>query len=95
MYYLQDIKMEVIAKPPQHLPLHRLASDQESPGDGAGGDHARPSEHRAPGLGADIAATYGIDTYVVPVPDSDEHIDRLDQVSITTARLLGRGSTPT
>ncbi len=88
MYYLQDLKMEVIAR---HLGTSRstvsrlLKRARET---GLVEITLRPASTRAPGLGRSISAAFGIDTYVVPVPDSAELIERLDQVSRATARLL-------
>ncbi|KQT02077.1 sugar-binding transcriptional regulator [Cellulomonas sp. Leaf395] len=88
MYYLQDIKMEVIAR---HLGTSRSTVSRlikRARQSGLVEITLRPASTRAPGLGRTIAAAFGIDTYVVPVPDSASHIERLDQVSITAARLL-------
>lgn len=88
MYYLQDVKMEVIAR---YLGTSRstvsrlLKQARES---GLVEITLRPSTTRAPGLGRSISAAFGIETYVVPVPDAAEEIERLDQVARTAARLL-------
>ncbi|MFD6091846.1 sugar-binding transcriptional regulator [Oerskovia sp. NPDC060338] len=89
MYYLQDMKMEAIAK---HLRTSRSTVSRlvkKARETGLVEITLRPTQSRAPGLGAHISATYGIDAYVVPVPDSTQQVDRLDQVALTTARLLG------
>ena len=89
MYYLQDLKMEVIAR---HLGTSRstvsrlLRRARET---GLVEITLRPSSTRAPGLGRTISSTFGVDTYVVPVPDSATSVERLDQVAMTAARLLG------
>ena len=88
MYYLQDLKMEVIAR---HLGTSRSTVSRlikRARQAGLVEITLRPASTRAPGLGRSVAAAFGIDTYVVPVPDSASHIERLDQVSITAARLL-------
>ncbi|GAA3793631.1 sugar-binding transcriptional regulator [Cellulomonas soli] len=88
MYYLQDLKMEVIAR---HLGTSRSTVSRlikRARQTGLVEITLRPGSTRAPGLARTISAAYGIDAYVVPVPDSASHIDRLDQVSITAARLL-------
>jgi len=48
----------------------------------------RAASSRAPGLGQSIGATFGVETFVVPVPDTAAHIDRLEQVARTSAKLL-------
>lgn len=89
MYYLQDMKMEAIAK---HLRTSRSTVSRlvkRARETGLVEITLRPAHSRAPGLGQRIATTFGIDTYVVPVPDTAAQVDRLDQVALTTARLLG------
>ena len=88
MYYLQDMKMEVIAR---HLHTSRSTVSRlikRARETGLVEITLRPASSRAPGLGQSISAIFGISTYVVPVPDSAEHVDRLEQVAITTAKLL-------
>ncbi|GHS90028.1 transcriptional regulator [Actinomycetota bacterium] len=88
MYYLQDLKMEVIAR---HLGTSRSTVSRlikRARETGLVEITLRPATTRAPGLGRSITAAFGIDAYVVPVPDSAEQIERLDQVARTTARLL-------
>ncbi|WP_425498908.1 sugar-binding transcriptional regulator [Oerskovia flava] len=89
MYYLQDMKMEAIAK---HLRTSRSTVSRlvkKARETGLVEISLRPTRSRAPGLGQHLASAYGIDAYVVPVPDSAAQVDRLDQVALTTARLLG------
>lgn len=89
MYYLQDLKMEVIAR---HLGTSRstvsrlLKKARET---GLVEITLRPASTRAPGLGRSISSAFGIETYVVPVPDHAGSVERLDQVAMTAARLLG------
>jgi DNA-binding transcriptional regulator LsrR (DeoR family) len=88
MYYLQDVKMEVIAR---HLGTSRSTVSRllkRARDTGLVEITLRPSSTRAPSLGRSISAAFGIDTYVVPVPDSGEPADTLDQVARATARLL-------
>ena len=88
MYYLQDMKMEVIAR---HLGTSRSTVSRlikRARETGLVEITLRPASTRAPGLGRSIATTFGIDAYVVPVPDSAGHIERLDQVAMTSAKLL-------
>jgi len=89
MYYLQDLKMEVIAR---HLGTSRSTVSRllrHARDTGLVEITLRPSSTRAPGLGRSISSTFGIDTYVVPVPDSAGSVERLDQVAMTAARLIG------
>lgn len=88
MYYLQDLKMEVIAR---HLGTSRSTVSRlikRARETGLVEITLRPASTRAPGLGRSLSAAFGIDAYVVPVPDSSSHIERLDQVSMTAAKLL-------
>ncbi|MBD8059310.1 helix-turn-helix domain-containing protein [Cellulomonas sp. JH27-2] len=88
MYYLQDLKMEVIAR---HLGTSRSTVSRmlkQARAEGLVEITLRPSSTRAPGLGRSISAAYGIDAYVVPVPDSATHLERQTQVSMSAARLL-------
>lgn len=88
MYYLQDLKMEVIAR---HLGTSRSTVSRlikQARSSGLVEITLRPSSTRAPGLGRSVTAAFGIDTYVVPVPDSSSHVERLDQVAMTAGRLV-------
>lgn len=88
MYYLQDMKMEAIAK---HLRTSRSTVSRlvkRARETGLVEISLRPSGSRAPGVGQQIASAWGVDAYVVPVPDQAAQVDRLDQVAMTTARLL-------
>jgi len=90
MYYLQDMKMETIAR---HLRTSRSTVSRlikRARDTGIVEITLRPGPSRAPGLGQEIAQRHGIDAYVVPVADSATDDDRLQQVAITTARLLAR-----
>jgi len=89
MYYLQDIKMETIAS---RLHMSRssvsrlLKQARES---GLVEITLRPTPTRAPGVSQYIASQFGVEVYVVPVPDSASVEERLEQVAMTTARMLG------
>jgi len=88
MYYLQDMKMEVIARQ-----LHTSRSTvsrllKRARDTGLVEIRLRAASSRAPGLGQSIGATFGVETFVVPVPDTAAHIDRLEQVARTSAKLL-------
>jgi len=89
MYYLQDMTMEAIAR---HLRTSRstvsrlLKQARES---GLVEISLRPATSRAPGLGHSISGTFGVEAFVVPVPDTANDLDRLEQVAIASAKLLG------
>jgi len=88
MYYLQDLKMEVIAR---HLGTSRSTVSRlikRARETGIVEITLRPGRTRAPGLTQTIARRYGIEAYVAPVADSATDIERLDQVAITTAKLI-------
>lgn len=89
MYYLQDMKMETIAR---HLETSRSTVSRmikEARDTGLVEISLRPAHTRAPGLGQRIRDTYGVEAFVVAVPDSHSQLDRLHQVARTTARLVG------
>ena len=92
MYYLQDLKMEVIAR---HLGTSRSTVSRlikRARETGIVEIHLRPGRTRAPGLSQTIARRYGIEAYVAPVADSATDVERLDQVAITTSRLMSSWS---
>ncbi|WP_225752888.1 sugar-binding transcriptional regulator [Actinotalea sp. Marseille-Q4924] len=89
MYYLQDIKMEVIAR---HLGTSRSTVSRlikRARDTGLVEITIRPARTQAPGLSRSIGRRFGIEAYVVPVPDSSTELERLDQVARTTAKLIG------
>lgn len=89
MYYLQDIKMEVIAR---HLGTSRSTVSRlikRARDTGLVEITIRPARTQAPGLARSIGRRFGIEAYVVPVPDSATELERLDQVARTTAKLIG------
>jgi DNA-binding transcriptional regulator LsrR (DeoR family) len=88
MYYLQDLKMEVIAR---HLGTSRSTVSRlikRARETGIVEIHLRPGRTRAPGLSQTIARRFGIEAYVAPVSDSATDLERLDQVAVTTAKLI-------
>ena len=88
MYYLQDVKMEAIAR---HLRTSRSTVSRllkHARDTGLVEITLRPESSRAPGMGQSISATFGVATYVVAVPDTTNDIDRLEQVARTSAKLL-------
>jgi DNA-binding transcriptional regulator LsrR (DeoR family) len=89
MYYLQDLKMDVIAR---HLGTSRSTVSRllkRARDTGLVEITLRPATSRAPGLARSISSAFGVETYVVPVPDSATDLERLDQVATTGAKLLG------
>lgn len=89
MYYLQDLTMETIAK---HLGTSRSTVSRmvkHARETGLVEITLRPTHSNAPSLGQKIREIYGIEAYVVAVPDGDSEVERLEQVALTTARLIG------
>ena len=88
MYYLQDLKMEVIAR---HLGTSRSTVSRlikRARQSGLVEITLRPASTRAPGLGRSITSIFGVEAYVVPVPDSASDLERLEQASMTGAKLV-------
>lgn len=89
MYYMQDFTMEAIAK---HLGTSRSTVSRmikRARNTGLVEITLNPRRTTAPGLGEEIRSRFGIEAYVVPVPDQTSPAQRLEQVAMTTARLLG------
>lgn len=89
MYYLQDMTMDVIAR---HLGTSRSTVSRlikRARQTGLVEITIRPARTLAPGLRRTIAREHGIEAYVVPVPDSATELQRLEQVALTTAKLIG------
>ncbi|WP_029069038.1 sugar-binding transcriptional regulator [Jonesia quinghaiensis] len=89
MYYLQDIKMETIAR---HLGTSRSTVSRmikEARESGLVEINLRPTQSRAPGIRQHFRSTWGVEAFVVPVPESMSYEARQDHVAITCARLLG------
>jgi len=89
MYYLQDMTMEAIAR---HLRTSRSTVSRllkRARDTGLVEITLRAAITRAPGLGQSISETFGVETFVVPVPDTTNDVDRLEQVAIASAKLLG------
>ncbi|NCT91688.1 MarR family transcriptional regulator [Cellulomonas sp. APG4] len=89
MYYLQDLTMDVIAR---HLGTSRSTVSRlikRARETGLVEISIRPARTLAPGLSRTISHDHGIEAYVVPVPDSATELQRLEQVALTTAKLVG------
>jgi len=89
MYYLQDIKMDAIAA---HLHLSRSSVSRllkQARAEGLVEITLRPTPTRAPGLSRQVTALFGVEAHIVPVTDGATVPERLEQVSVATARLLG------
>lgn len=88
MYYLQDMKMEVIARQlgTSRSTVSRMIKQARETG--LVEIRLRPEHTRAPGLGEAISRRFGVSAHVVPVPDSSTEIFRLDQVALTAAKLV-------
>jgi len=88
MYYLQDIKMETIAS---RLHMSRSSVSRllkQARASGLVEITLRPTPTRAPGVSQYISSQYGVEVYVVPVIDSATVAERLEQVAMTTARMV-------
>jgi DNA-binding transcriptional regulator LsrR (DeoR family) len=89
LYYLQDLTMEAIG---QELGISRSSVSRLL-------DLARTlgiveisvtSPVEAPRrIEREIAERFGVTAYLVPVPERTSHIDRLERVALTAARMLG------
>lgn len=89
MYYLQDMKMEAIAS---HLHMSRSSVSRllkEARSSGLVKITLRPTPSRAPGVSQYISKHFGVESYVVPVPDSASPSERLDHVARAAAGRLG------
>ncbi|MFH8251970.1 sugar-binding transcriptional regulator [Microbacterium sp. B2969] len=88
MYYLQDLKMDAIAS---HLHLSRSTVSRllkQARQEGLVEIRLRPLPTSAPELGRSINESFGVTTHIVPVRESATARERLDQVAMTTARLV-------
>ncbi len=88
MYYLQDLKMETIAS---RLHMSRSSVSRllkQARTSGLVEITLRPTPTRAPGVSQYLASQFGVEVYVVPVADSADVAERLEQVALTTARMV-------
>jgi deoxyribonucleoside regulator len=90
MYYLQDMKMEAIARQMRtsRSTVSRLISAARS--NGLVEISVKPSRTFAPSLASRITQTFGVNAHVVPVPDSASEGERLDQVATATGKLVSQ-----
>ncbi|WP_019146877.1 sugar-binding transcriptional regulator [Timonella senegalensis] len=88
MYYLQDVKMETIAR---HMGTSRSTVSRmikEARDSGLVEITLRPAQSRAPGLRQHFRETWGVEAFVVPVMDSHSDESRHEQVALTCAKLV-------
>ena len=88
MYYLQDMKMESIAS---RLHMSRSSVSRllkQARETGLVEITLRPTPTRAPGTSQAIHNRFGVEVYVVPTADSATVPERLEQVAVTTARMV-------
>jgi DNA-binding transcriptional regulator LsrR (DeoR family) len=89
LYYLQDLTMEAIGDE-LHISrssVSRLLDMARSRGIV---DIRVASPTEAPQrIEREIKSRYGVSAYLVPVPERTSHIDRLERVALTAARMLG------
>lgn len=88
MYYLQDLTMETIAS---RLHMSRSSVSRllkQARASGLVEITLRPTPTRAPGVSQYISSQYGVEVFVVPVVDLATVAERLEQVAMTTARMV-------
>lgn len=89
LYYLQDLTMEAIGEE-LHISrssVSRLLTTARQLGIV---DITINSPDDAPRrIEAEIQGRFGVAAYLVPVPDRTSHIDRLERVALSAARMLG------
>ena len=89
LYYLQDLTMEAIG---EELHISRSSVSRLLSSARAAGivDITINSPDDAPRrIEADIQQRFGVAASLVPVPDKASHIDRLERVALSAARMLG------
>lgn len=89
MYYLQDVKMEAIAARfhVSRSSVSRLL--KEARAQGLVEISLRPAPTKASELTTQLHEAFGVFSYVVSVADSATASERLEQVAVTAARLVG------
>jgi DNA-binding transcriptional regulator LsrR (DeoR family) len=89
LYYIQDLTMEAIG---DELSISRSSVSRLLDMARSRGivDIRVASPTEAPQrIEREIKARYGVSAYLVPVPERTSHIDRLERVALTAARMLG------
>lgn len=88
MYYLQDIKMEVIARQlgTSRSTVSRMIKRARELG--LVEITVRPSASRAPGLNQTLEHHFNVVVHTIPISDQSTHAQRLDIVARTAARLI-------
>ncbi len=88
MYYLQDMKMETIASR-LHMSRSSVSRLLKSARDtGLVEITLRPTPTLAPAVSQHISRRFGIETHVVPVSDTADDAERLDQVAKAAGRIV-------
>ena len=89
LYYLQDLTMEAIGEE-LHISrssVSRLLATARQAGIVDITINSPDDEPRR--FEAEILKRFGVTAYLVPVPDRTSHIDRLERVAVSAARMLG------
>jgi len=89
LYYLQDLTMEAIGEELRvsRSSVSRLLATARQTGIVDITINSPDDEPRK--IEADILHRFGVTAYLVPVPDRTSHIDRLERVAVSAARMLG------
>lgn len=88
MYYLQDMKMEKIAS---RLHMSRSSVSRllkRARDTGLVEITLRPTPTLAPAVGLRIAERFSVETHVIPVSDTADEAERLEQVARATGRMV-------
>jgi deoxyribonucleoside regulator len=89
LYYLQDLTMEAIGEElhVSRSSVSRLLATARQLGIVDITINSPDDQPRR--IEADILNKFGVKAYLVPVPDRTSHIDRLERVALSAARMLG------
>ncbi|WP_435299311.1 sugar-binding transcriptional regulator [Timonella sp. A28] len=88
MYYLQDVKMETIAR---HLGTSRSTVSRmikEARASGLVEINLRPTQSRAPSIRQHFREVWGVEAFVVPIVEARSAEARHEQVAMTCAKLV-------
>lgn len=88
MYYLQDVKMETIAR---HMGTSRSTISRmikEARDSGLVEITLRPTQSRAPGIRQHFRERWGVEAFVVPIVEARSDEARAEQVAIMCAKLV-------